>query len=124
MPASENAVRLLYPRAKNAGISLKGKTSLVYWVKCLNNNMHAWKGLMPTVTIYESPTKFCQLRPNDDPLVWKGGIDWMNRSIPLHGNEVWNLTGEVPATMNWMTIEFFPWGVGPFQVWLDGMTVK
>ena len=124
VPASENAVRLLYPRAKNAGISLKGKTSLVYWVKCLNNNMHAWKGLMPTVTIYESPTKFCQLRPNDDPLVWKGGIDWMNKSIPLHGNEVWNLTGEVPATMNWMTIEFFPWGVGPFQVWLDGMTVK
>ena len=31
----------------------------------INTNMHAWKGLMPTVTLYESPTKFCVLRPCD-----------------------------------------------------------
>ena len=123
-PASENAIRLLYPRTKNAGIPLAGKTSLVFWVKMLNNNIHAWKGLMPTVVIYESPTKFCLLRPNDDPKNWQGGIDWIHKTIPLHGNEVWKIEGEVPATMNWMTIEFFPWGVGPFQFWLDGMTVK
>jgi parallel beta-helix repeat protein len=123
-PASENAIRLLYPRAKNAGIPLAGKTSLVFWVKMLNNNIHAWKGFMPTVVIYESPTKFCLLRPNDDPQNWQGGIDWIHKTIPLHGNEVWNLEGEVPATLNWMTIEFFPWGGAPFQVWLDGMTVK
>ena len=124
LPASENAVRLLYPRTKNAGIPLAGKTNLVFWVKMLNNNIHAWKGLMPTVVIYESPTKFCLLRPNDDPENWKGGIDWIHRSVPLHGDEVWQIEGEVPATMNWMTIEFFPWGVGTYQFWLDGMTLK
>lgn len=77
-----------------------------------------------TRTIYESPTKFCLIRPNDDPANWKGGIEWIHRSIPLHGNEVWQAEGEVPAAMNWMTIEFFPWGVGKFRFWLDGMTVK
>ena len=111
-------------RAKNAGIPLAGKTSLDFWVKMLNNNVHAWKGFMPTVVIYESPTKFCQLRPNDDPLNWQGGTDWIHKSVPLGGNEVWQIEGAVPATMNWMTIEFFPWGGAPFQVWLDGMTVK
>ena len=123
-PASEAAVRLLYPRTKNLGIPLAGKTSLDFWVKMVNNNTHAWKGFMPTLVIYESPTKFCLLRPNDDPLNWQGGTDWIHKSIPLHGNEVWNLEGEVPATMNWMTIEFFPWGGEPFRAWLDGMTVK
>ena len=53
-------------RTKNAGIPLAGKTELVFWVKMINTNVHAWKGLMPTVTLYESPTKFCELRPYDD----------------------------------------------------------
>ena len=44
-PASEAAIRLLYPRTKNAGIPLAGKTSLDFWVKTINNNTHAWKGL-------------------------------------------------------------------------------
>jgi parallel beta-helix repeat protein len=123
-PGSENAVRLLYPRSKDAGITLTGKTSLVFWVKMLNNNIHAWKGLMPTVVIHESPSKFCLIRPNDDPENWEGGIDWIHRTVPLRGNAVWQVEGDVPATMNWMTIEFFPWGVGKYQFWLDGMALK
>ena len=55
---SGNPISLLYPKTKDAGIPLAGKTELVFWVKMLNLNVHAWKGLMPTVTLYESPTKF------------------------------------------------------------------
>ena len=68
---------------------------------------------MPTVTLYETPTKFCELRPYDDPQNWQGGIDWVHKSVPLHGSDVWMLKGEVPKTLNWMTIEFYPWGVRP-----------
>ena len=121
---SGNPLRILYPRAKNAGIPLAGKTELVFWVKMINTNIHAWKGLMPTVTLYESPTRFCELRPYDDPKNWQGGVDWIYKSVPLHGNQVWKLKGEVPATLNWVTIEFYPWGGAPFHAWIDGMAIK
>ena len=90
----------------------------------INPNIHAWKGLMPTVTLYESPTKFCELRPYDDGKNWQGGIEWIYKTVPLHGGQVWHLKGEVPATLNWMTIEFYPWGGAPFHAWIDGMAIK
>ena len=64
---SGNPISLQYPSSRKAGISLAGKTHLVFWSKLLNGNIHAWKGLMPTVTLYESETKFALLRPYDDP---------------------------------------------------------
>ena len=121
---SGNPISMLYPRSKNAGIPLAGKTELVFWVKMINTNIHAWKGLMPTVTLYETPTKFCELRPYDNPHNWQGGINWVHKSVPLHGSDVWLLKGEVPKTLNWMTIEFYPWGGDPFRTWLDGMAIK
>ena len=121
---SGNPISLLYPKAKNAGIPLAGKTELVFWVKMINTNIHAWKGLMPTVTFYESPTKFCELRPCDGWDNWRGGVDWNYKTIPLHGSKSWRFKGEVPNTLNWVTIEFFPWGGNPFRAWIDGMAVK
>ena len=64
---SGNPISLVYPRSKKAGVSLAGKTQLVFWSKQRNGNIHAWKGLMPTVTLYESEEKFSLLRPYDDP---------------------------------------------------------
>ena len=32
--------------------------------------------------------------------------------------------GEVPSTLNWVTIEFYPCGGNPFRVWFDGMSFK
>ena len=121
---SGNPISILYPRAKNAGIRLAGKTELVFWVKMINTNIHAWKGLMPTLTLYESPAKFCELRPYDDQKNWQGGVEWIYKSVPLGGSRVWKLKGEVPATLNWMTIEFYPWGGAPFAAWIDGMAIK
>jgi parallel beta-helix repeat protein len=121
---SGNPIRILYPRTRNAGISLAGKTSLVFWAKMTNPNIHAWKGLMPTVTLYESPTKYCELRPYDDPKNWQGGIGWIYKSVPLHGGPVWKIKGEVPATLNWLTIEFYPWGSAPLHAWIDGMAIQ
>jgi parallel beta-helix repeat protein len=123
---SGNDIVLLYPKAKNAGIPLAGKTELVFWVKWINTNVHAWMGLLPTVTLYESPTKFCELRLYGDWKKWnvQGGVDWNCKTVPLHGNQVWKRKGEVPATLNWVTIEFYPAGGNPFQVWFDGMSLK
>jgi parallel beta-helix repeat protein len=120
-----NPISLLYPNSKKAGILLAGKTRLVFWCKQRNGNIHAWKGLMPTITLYESPTKFVLLRPYDDPKNYpqrtEDRADWTYWSIPLQGNAQWKREGAVPATLNYVTIEFFPWGGLPVRIWLDGM---
>ena len=117
-------ISLLYPRSKKAGIPLAGKTELVFWVKMINTNIHAWQGFMPLVTLYESPTKRCQLQPQGGWKIWRGGVNWNCKTVPLHGNDVWKLKGEVPATLNWITIDFSPWGGTPFPLWIDGMSLK
>jgi hypothetical protein len=34
------------------------------------------------------------------------------------------LEGKRPATLNYVTIEFFPWGGLPVCLWIDGMSLK
>jgi parallel beta-helix repeat protein len=125
---SGNPIRLLYPKSKKAGISLAGKSHLVFWSKLLNGNIHAWKGLMPVVTIYESEQNFAMLRPLDDarnyPQNTEDRADWTYRTIPLAGDAQWKLEGELPATLNYMTIEFYPWGGLPLRLWIDAMSLK
>jgi len=125
---SGNPISLMYPRSKKAGIPLAGKTHLVFWSKQLNGNIHAWKGLMPTVTLYESEEKFALLRPFDDqknyPQNTEDRADWTYWTIPLAGNGQWRREGNLPATLNYATIEFFPWGGLPVRLWIDGMSIK
>ena len=95
-------ISLLYPQSKNAGIPLAGKTALVFWVKMINTNIHAWQGFMPLVTLYESPTKRCQLQP-------QGG--WKN----LAGRRRLELQDGPPARQRRVEAE----GRGPRDVELD-----
>jgi parallel beta-helix repeat protein len=125
---SGNPISLWYPRSRKAGIPLPGKTHLVFWSKQHNGNIHAWKGLMPTVTLYESEEKFALLRPFDDPKNYpqntEDRADWMYRKIPLGGDGQWKLEGKLPSTLNYLTIEFFPWGGMPVRLWIDGMHLE
>ncbi len=125
---SGNPISLLYPRSKKAGVPLAGKTHLAFWSNQRNGNIHAWKGLMPTITLYESETKFALLRPYDDPKNYpqnnEDREDWTYRSIPLAGDAQWKREGDLPATLNYLTIEFYPWGGMPVRVWIDGMELK
>ncbi len=125
---SGNPIRLIYPQSRKAGISLRGKTQLVFWSKQFNGNIHAWKGLMPTVTLYESEEKFALLRPFDDKMNYprntEDRADWTYRTIPLAGDAQWKLEGKLPATLNYVTIEFYPWGERPVRLWIDGMNLK
>ena len=111
---SGNPIRLLYPSSKKAGVALAGKSQLVFWSKQFNGNLHAWKGLMPTVTLYETKDKFALLRPYDDaknyPQNTEDRANWSYWTIPLAGSTQWKLEGKLPETLNYVTIEFYPWG--------------
>ena len=44
--------------------------------------------------------------------------------MPLAGNDKWKREGEVPATLNYLTIGFDSWGAPPLDIWLDGMSIR
>ena len=83
---------------------------------------------MPTVTLYESENEFALLRPFDDPKNYprnsEDRADWRYLTIPLAGDAQWKLDGKLPATLNYVTIEFFPWGTLPVRLWIDGMGLQ
>ena len=122
-----NMTSLLYPRTKNLDVSLDGKNYLVFWSKWVN----PWGGaLLPVIRLHESDQKFAILRPSDDqrhnPMVDER-VDWRYRKIPLHpapDDKLWRLDGQLPAKLNFITIEFSPYGPGPFRVWIDALGVK
>ncbi len=123
-PSTGRPLSLLYPRTKNLGIPLAGKSKLIFWFKWINTCIHAWKGMLPTVTLYESPNRFCTIRPDESWKIWRGGADWVCKSVSLQGDDVWKRKGEIPATLNWVMIEFYAPGGVPFVAWIDGMAVK
>ncbi len=130
---ANNQVHVLYPKSKHAGIPLAGKTRLVFWSKLLNGGIHAWAGLHPVITLYESEQKYAVLRPSVDASQIPHGEreengNWMYRSIPLHpaaDDKGWRLEGELPVTLNYLTIEFGPSGSAELiRLWIDAMAIR
>ena len=109
-------------------MSLAGKTHLVFWIKAINENVPAWQGPQPIITLYESDQKFAVLTPKDDFLSSRPNNEeregWSYFVVPFAGNEQWERTGDVPATLNYVTIGCDSWGAPPLRIWLDGMSIR
>jgi parallel beta-helix repeat protein len=127
-PYSGMLVNLLYPQSKNADVSLAGKTQIVFWIKAINENVPAWQGPQPIITLYESEQQFAVLTPKTDFLSSRPNNEeregWSYFVVPLAGNEQWERTGAVPATLNYVTISCDSWGAPPLRIWLDGMSIR
>ena len=84
--------------------------------------------MRPTVTLYESDDKFAILRPAGDSIpLTDERATWMYRRAPLDppaNDKRWRLDGQLPTTLNWITIEFNPMSSLPMQVWIDGLGIK
>ncbi|RPI85090.1 MAG: PKD domain-containing protein, partial [Planctomycetaceae bacterium] len=65
-PYSGGRVALVYPRSHDARWSLEGRTHLVFWMRTLNQNVPAWQGENPVITLYESPERVATLTPQGD----------------------------------------------------------
>ena len=112
---------------KKAGVPLAGKTHLVFWVKAINENVPAWQGPQPIVTLYESEKKSAVLTPKADFMSARPNNEeregWSYFVVPLAGDEQWERKGGLPATLNYVTIGFDSWGAA-LRIWLDGMSVQ
>ena len=105
-------ISLLYPRTKNLGIPLAGKTELSSG-QVDQHELPRLAGLLPMVTLYESPTKFCNsARGKLEDLAGRRRLELQDG--PAARRRRVEAKGEVPATLNWMTIEFSPRGGTPF----------
>jgi parallel beta-helix repeat protein len=127
-PYSGMMVGLLYPASKKAGVALAGKKELVFWVKAIDENVPAWQGPQPVVTLYQSEKQFAVLAPKVDFMSARPNNEdregWSYLVVPLAGSEQWERKGELPATLNWLTIGFDSWGAPPLWIWLDGMSIR
>ena len=121
-------VKLLYPRTQQANVSLVGKRELVFWIRATNANLPAWQGPQPIITLHESAETFATLTPTTDLLSARPNNEeregWTYLVVPLAGNDKWKREGEVPATLNYLTIGFDSWGAPPLDIWLDGMSIR
>ena len=127
-PYSGGRVSLLYPKSKTAGLSLAGKKSLVFWLKTVNENVPAWQGPNPVVTLYESETKFTRFTAKTDLLAQppynEAREGWTYFVVPLSGDDQWKREGTELETANYLTIGFDSWGAPPLRIWIDGLALK
>jgi hypothetical protein len=119
---------LLYPASRKAGVPLAGKTSLVFWVKAINEHVPAWQGLQPVVTLYESEANFAALTPKTDLMSGRPNNEdregWSYFVVPLAGSPEWDRKGGLPDRLNYVTLGFDSWGAPPLRIWIDGMGLR
>jgi parallel beta-helix repeat protein len=124
-PYGGERVSLLYPATRQAGWSLKDHSRLVFWVKVVNENVPAWQGPNPLITLYESAGRSVVLTPKADflsqPFHNEEREGWRRFEVPLAGDEQWVREGPALATVNYLTIGFDSWGAPPLRIWIDGL---
>jgi len=127
-PYSGGRVSLLYPKSKASGVSLAGKKSLVFWLKATNENVPAWQGPNPVVTLYESETKFAKLTAKTDllaqPPYSEAREGWTYFVVPLAGDDQWKREGAEMQAVNYLTLGFDSWGAPTLRIWIDGLALK
>ena len=127
-PYGGERVSLKYPNTADLQIPLRGKSTLVFWIKSINENVPGWQNANPIVTLYESSSKFTRLEPRDDLLgsaPYNEARDgWTFIAVPLAGDKTWRQEGELIATVNFLTIGFDSWGTPPLKIWLDGLSIR
>jgi len=124
-PYGGGRVNLLYPASRKAGISLRGKKELVFWLKAQNENVKGWQSANPIVTIHESDERRCMLTPKADLLSRRPNNEeregWSRFVVPLAGDGQWTREGDLPEMLNYLTIGFDSWGGEPLRIWIDGL---
>jgi hypothetical protein len=118
----------VYPRGHDAGWKLADKSHLVFWMRTLNENVPAWQGENPIITLHESEGRQATLTPQGDflsnPPYIEAREGWIYFSIPLAGDNQWVRTGDEIRQINWLSIGVDSWGAPPLRIWLDGLGLK
>lgn len=127
-PYGGGRASLLWPATKRAALPLAGKRRLTFWLKAINENVPAWQGPQPVVTLYQSDQRRVVLTPKDDlmssPADNEQREGWRYFDIPLAGDERWTREGEAIERVEWLTLGFDSWGAPPLRFWIDVLAFR
>ena len=126
-PYGGERVSLRFPAAGGLNLDVKGKSTLVFWIKAVNENVPAWQGPNPVVTLYESPSRSIRLEPRQgllaSPPYNEAREGWTYIRVPLQGDALWKREGSDIATVHSLSIGFDSWAP-PLRIWIDGLAIR
>lgn len=123
-PYDGGLATFVFPREHDLSRDVTKARSLVFRIKCSNPNDFGWQGTYPMVTLYESETKFLQLRPAQNLIDVKPD-GWKAIEVPLAPDVKWTkVAGDPVRRVNWVSIGVDSWGNNPITVWIDGLNFK
>lgn len=127
-PYGGERVSLRFPSSGGLGLELKGKSSLVFWIRAVNENVPAWQNGNPAITLFESPSRFVRLEPRRDllaaPPYNEAREGWIYIVVPLGGDATWKREGSEITRLNALSIGFDSWGAPPLRIWIDGLAIR
>jgi parallel beta-helix repeat protein len=127
-PYDGNRVALLWPATRDAGQPLTDASTLIVWLRARNPNLPAWQDVNPVITVFEDEQHWLRFTPARDLLAnpphLYGRDGWNRFAVPLAGDELWKREGPGLRTLSWLTIGLDSWGWEPFDVWIDGLSVR
>ena len=127
-----NHVRVVYPKSRQAGIPLAGKTRLVFWSKHINSGIHCLAGPASRDHALRIADRSmpCSSRPSRmscRTASARRGPTGCIAAFPAPPPEgsLWRRDGELPTTLNYLTIEFGPAGSQEvIRLWIDAMAIR
>jgi hypothetical protein len=127
-PYDGNRVALLWPTTRDARVPVTDSSTLIVWLRSRNPNLPAWQDVNPVITVLEDGQHWLRLLPARDllanPPQLQGRDGWNRFAVPLGGDALWKAEGPGLRTLNWLTLGLDSWGWEPFDVWIDGLSVR
>ena len=112
-----------FKATEGGAISLEGKKQLTFWIRARNENIPAWQGENPIITLRDG-SETLTLTPLFDPLnnpAPEARLGWTRMVVPLDGSKQWKLAGKRPAGVKSLSLGFDSWGGAPLHIWIDGL---
>ena len=120
---------LTFPKSLDAKWPLAGKTKLIFWLKAINADVTGWQG-GPFIVIHGDDGKRCHIEPKPGRDLMReldhneAREGWRLFEIPLHGDDRWQLDGDLPATARAVSLAFDSWGAPTLRFWIDGLAIE
>ncbi|MBI4586321.1 MAG: right-handed parallel beta-helix repeat-containing protein [Planctomycetes bacterium] len=126
----------IYPRTREAGWNLSGKSRLRFWMKAQNSNISGFQEPGPVIRLYgkkDGQEGVVKIQPSGGRNLLVGvpfseaRWTWMEVVVPLAGDPEWarEVKGGIEmARVDAVSLSLDSWGGDPFTIWIDGLSFE
>lgn len=127
-PYGGGRTELEFSAERTGGLPVRGAAKLVFWIRAINENIPAWQGNNPTVTLFESKSRSVTLTPRRDLMSQRLNNEeregWSRFEVPLAGDDTWERQGDRVGSIHRLRLGFDSWGTPPLSIWVDGLSLQ